>query len=58
MTQEIKRDIKSIGQNLEAKAETTKDHAEGKPSSERLNEAKVRVEDAADDVKRLTELFV
>jgi hypothetical protein len=52
MTQEIKKDMNSTGQNLEAKAETTKDHAEGKPSSERLNEAKVKIEDAAGDVKR------
>ncbi|HYY67271.1 MAG TPA: hypothetical protein VE572_02870 [Nitrososphaeraceae archaeon] len=52
MTQEIKKDIKNTGQNWEAKAETTKDQAEGKPSSERLNEAKVKVKDAAGDIKR------
>lgn len=52
MTQEIKKDMNSTRQNLEAKAETTKDHAEGKPSSERLNEAKVKIQDAAGDVKR------
>jgi hypothetical protein len=36
MTQEIKKGIKSIGQNWKAKAETTNDYAEGKPSSESL----------------------
>jgi hypothetical protein len=52
MTQEVKKDLKSTGQNPEAKAETTKDHAEEKRSSEGLNEVKVKVGDAASDVKR------
>jgi hypothetical protein len=30
----------------EAKAQTSKDHAEGKPSSETVNKAKVKVRDA------------
>ena len=30
-------------QDLEAKAKTAKEHAEGKPSSETLNKAKVKV---------------
>ena len=48
----IQKDIKNAGQNLEAKAETAKDHAEGKPSSETLNRAKVKADDAAQDLKR------
>jgi hypothetical protein len=48
MTQEIRKDIKKGGQN-----------EEGKLSSERLSEAKVKVEDAAGDVRQaLTKLFV
>ncbi len=38
--------VKNAEQDAEAKAETTKDHAEGKPSSETLNKAKNKVEDA------------
>jgi Sec-independent protein translocase protein TatA len=43
---DIKKEIKNAEQDLEAKAQTAKDHAEGKPSSETLNKAKVKVEDA------------
>jgi hypothetical protein len=32
--------------NTEAKAKATKDHAEGKPSSETLNKAKTKIKDA------------
>jgi hypothetical protein len=49
---DIQKDIKNAGQNLEAKAQTTKDHAEGKPSSETLNRAKVKTDDAAQDLKK------
>jgi hypothetical protein len=49
---DIQKEVKNAGQNLEAKAETAKDHAEGKPSSETLNKAKVKGEDVAQDVKR------
>jgi hypothetical protein len=38
--------MKNAEQDFEAKAETTKDHAEGKPSSETLNKAKEKVKDA------------
>jgi hypothetical protein len=38
--------MKNAEQDVEAKAETTKDHAEGKPSSETLNKAKNKIEDA------------
>jgi hypothetical protein len=43
---DIAKKIKNIGQDFEAKTETSKDHAEGKPSSETLNKAKVKVRDA------------
>ena len=49
---DIQKEVKNAGQNLEAKAETAKDHAEGKPSSETLNKAKVKGEDIVQDVKR------
>ena len=38
--------MKKTEQDLEAKAETTEDHAEGKPSSETLNKAKTKIKDA------------
>jgi hypothetical protein len=38
--------MKDAEQDIEAKAETTKDHAEGKPSSETLNKAKTKIKDA------------
>jgi hypothetical protein len=49
---DIQKDVKNAGQNLEAKAETAKDHAQGKPSSETLNKAKIKGQDVAQDVKR------
>ncbi len=49
---DIQKDIKNAGQNLEAKAQTGKDHAEGKPSSETLNKAKVKADDAVQDLKK------
>ena len=42
------KDSKKASQNLEAKGKTAKDHREGKPSSETLNKAKVKVRDALD----------
>ena len=47
----IEKDLKNAKQNLEAKAQTAKDHLEGKPSSETLNRAKVKADDVAEDVK-------
>ncbi len=38
--------MKNAEQDIDAKAETTKDHAEGKPSSETLDKAKNKVKDA------------
>jgi hypothetical protein len=49
---DIQKDVKNAGQNLEAKAETAKDHAEGKPSSETLNRTKIKADDAAQDLRR------
>ena len=45
---DIVKDAKKAAQDLEAKAKTAKDHAEGKPSSEKLNKAKVKIRDALD----------
>jgi hypothetical protein len=49
---DIQKDVKNAGQNLEAKAKTAKDHAQGKPSSETLNKAKIKGDDVVQDVKR------
>jgi hypothetical protein len=38
--------IKNESQDTEAKMKTSKDHLEGKPSSEKLNKAKVKTRDA------------
>jgi hypothetical protein len=43
---DIAKKVKNVEQDAEAKFQTEKDHAEGKPSSERLNKAKVKVRDA------------
>lgn len=43
---DIAKKVKNAEQDGEAKIETEKDHAEGKPSSETLNKAKVKVKDA------------
>jgi hypothetical protein len=40
--------IKNVQQDTEAKTETTKDHAEGKPISETLNKTKTKIKDALD----------
>jgi hypothetical protein len=37
--------IKDAQQDVEAKTETTKDHAEGKPSSETMNKTKMKIKD-------------
>ena len=38
--------MKNASQESEAEYRTAEDHAEGKPSSETLNKAKVKIEDA------------
>jgi hypothetical protein len=40
------KEVKNKEQDIEAKLKTEEDHAEGKPSSETLNKAKVKTEDA------------
>jgi hypothetical protein len=45
---DIVKDAKKAAQDIEAKIKTDKDHAEGKPSSETLNKAKIKVRDALD----------
>lgn len=42
----LQLEIKDASQDFEAKAKTSEDHAEGKPSSETLNKSKVKVRDA------------
>jgi hypothetical protein len=43
---DIAKKIKNTFQDSEAKTKTEQDHAEGKPSSETLNKAKVKTRDA------------
>ncbi len=43
---DIAKKLKNATQDVEAKIKTEKEHAEGKPSSETLNKAKVKVRDA------------
>jgi hypothetical protein len=45
MTDPVKK-AKNASQDAEAKMKTSEDHAEGKPSSETLNKAKVKARDA------------
>ena len=49
---DLRKDLKNAGQDAEAKFKTAEDHAEGKPSSETLNKAKVKAGDAAKDLSR------
>jgi hypothetical protein len=43
---DIAKKVKNASQDAEAKIKTEEDHAQGKPSSETLNKAKVKVRDA------------
>ena len=45
---DVVKDAKNAAQDMEAKAKAAEDHAEGKPSSETLNKAKVKIRDAVD----------
>jgi hypothetical protein len=45
MTDPVKK-IKDVSQDVGAKMKTSVDHAKGKPSSETLSKAKVKVKDA------------
>lgn len=49
---DLRKDAKNFEQDVRAKADTAKDHAEGKPSSETLNKAKTKAGDAAKDLKK------
>ena len=49
---DLKKDLKNAAQDAEAKLRTAEDHAEGKPSSETWNKAKIKARDAANDLKR------
>jgi hypothetical protein len=46
MMTDIAKKVKNASQDTEAKIKTEEDHAQGKPSSETLNKAKVKVRDA------------
>lgn len=43
---DIVKDVKKATQDIEAKLKTDMDHAKGKPSSETLNKAKIKIKDA------------
>ena len=43
---DIAKKVKNTEQDARAKIQTEEDHIEGKPSSETLNKAKVKVKDA------------
>jgi hypothetical protein len=43
---DIAKKIKNATQDVEAKIRTDEEHAEGRPSSETLNKAKVKARDA------------
>ena len=43
---DIAKKLKNATQDVEAKIKTEEEHAEGKPSSETVNKAKVKVRDA------------
>ena len=45
---DVAKKMKNSQQDAEAEAQTAQDHAEGKPSSETLNKAKVKIRDALD----------
>ena len=45
ITDPVKK-LKNASQDAEAKVQTSEDHAKGKPSSEKVNKAKVKVRDA------------
>ena len=48
----FRRDLKNAAQDIEAKAKTAEDKAQGKPASETWNKAKIKARDAADDLSR------
>jgi hypothetical protein len=46
----IGKNMKNLEQDLEAKDWATKEHLEGKPSSEKFNKAKTKARDASRDL--------
>jgi hypothetical protein len=48
----IGKSVKNVEQDLEAKDLTTKEHLEGRPSSEKFNKAKIKARDASRDLQR------
>ena len=52
MMADLKKGLKNAAQDAEAKLRTAEDHAEGKPSSETWNKAKIKARDVANDLKR------
>ncbi len=42
---DVAKKVKNASQDAEAKIKTEEDHAQGKPSSETLNKAKVKLRD-------------
>jgi hypothetical protein len=48
----LRKDLKRIGQDIEAKAKTAEDHAQGKPASATWNKAKIKARNLSKDLKR------
>jgi hypothetical protein len=48
----IEKNVKNVEQDLEAKGLTAKEHLEGKPSSEKFNNEKIKARDASRDLQR------
>lgn len=46
----LRGDLRKVGQDLEAKAKTAQDKAEGKTTSETWNRAKIKVRDVKDSL--------
>jgi hypothetical protein len=46
----VKRDLKNLSQDIEAKAKTAQDKAEGKTTSETWNNAKIKARDVKDSL--------
>jgi len=49
---DLRKDMKNLAQDIEAKAKTAEDKAEGKVTSENWNKAKIKARDVADDLRR------
>jgi hypothetical protein len=49
---DIEKRLKNAGQDAQAKAQSAKEHMEGKPSSETFNKAKIKAQNAARDLQK------